>query len=147
MTETVAANTAFAAEKLFGSLAALTVFEATTALVHADGREDDLIVLRHPGERLTGLVGLEPLPRLAGVVASFLSLHCIRLARGDEYKGQGGKSYCGLHGLHTSFLCLRAYQRLATSWVIAIPHLDWSSFGLPRRSWGLSGHSLASLRQ
>lgn len=31
----------------------------------------------------------------------------------------------------------RAYQRLATSCVIAIPRFDWSSFGWPRRSQGL----------
>ncbi|KAG0753079.1 hypothetical protein G6F24_013196 [Rhizopus arrhizus] len=35
-------------------------------------------------------------------------------------------------------LFLRAYQRLATSWVIAIPRLDWPSFDLPRHSLGWS---------
>lgn len=78
MAKAIAALAAFAAEILFGALAALTVFEATAAFVHADGREDDLVVLRHPCERLTDLVGLEPLPRLTGVVACFLSLLGIR---------------------------------------------------------------------
>jgi hypothetical protein len=32
--------------------------------------------------------------------------------------------------------CVRAYQRLATSWVIAIPRLDWSSFDWLRRTQG-----------
>ena len=115
MAKAVAALAAFAAEILFGALAALTVFEATAAFVHADCREDDLVVLRHPCERLTGLVGLEPLPRLTGVVAGFLSLLGIRQASGEDCEGQGGKGYCSFHGLHTSFLCRRAYQCPTTS--------------------------------
>lgn len=42
-----------------------------------------------------------------------------------------------LYAIHQQFDLLRAYQRLATSCVIAIPRFDWSSFGWPRRSQGL----------
>lgn len=68
----------------------------------------------------------------------------------------GGWMYSGRRSDQPSFLTLpvlRAYQRLVTSLVIAIPRSDWSSFGWLRRTRGwsgrfqeLPGHSLSIVR-